>query len=63
MDFFDRLPKLRKMDLIFGMWNIYTAKLLVPKPGPFEVEIATAQLKSINRLVAIKFCRTDSSRR
>jgi hypothetical protein len=35
--------------------GIHTAEPLVPKPSPFEVEIAIAQLKSINGQIVIKF--------
>jgi hypothetical protein len=34
--------------------EIHTAELLVSEPSPFEVEIATANLKSTNREVLLK---------
>jgi hypothetical protein len=35
--------------------EIHTAEPLVPDPSPFEVEIAAANLKSVNRQAVIRF--------
>jgi hypothetical protein len=35
--------------------ELHTAEPLVPDPSPFEVKIAIAKLKSINRWVVVKF--------
>jgi hypothetical protein len=35
--------------------EIHAAEPLVPDPSSFEVEVAVAKLKSINRQVVIKF--------
>jgi hypothetical protein len=53
-NYFSQLLNVHRVSDI-GQTEICTAEPLVPGPNPFEVEIAIAKLRGINRQEVIKF--------